>query len=59
MKPPLDGTPDQPTLPMLRVLCYLERQEYSLEWGEVEYANRWYTPAMHLMRDIYRNEVWK
>ena len=58
-RPDIDKTPDFPHLPMMRVLSYLEKQEYTLEWGAVEDANRWYTPARRMMEDIYRAEVWK
>ena len=58
MKPQLDKTPELPLLPILRVLCYLELQEYTLEYGVVEFSNRWYTPARQMMSEIYRNAVW-
>lgn len=58
VKPPLDAVAvEQPLLPLLRVLCYLEDREYTLEFGQVEFANRWYTPARKLVHQVWTDSV--
>lgn len=45
------------------VLCYLERQEYETEYGQVEFDQRTYQPAAQIVREIYwaqlRAASWK
>lgn len=60
MKAPLDDKrliAEFPLHPLLRVLCYLEEREYTLEFGVVAEANRWYGPARKMVHSLYFEQV--
>ena len=58
MKPDMiEMAQDFPNGPLLRVLCYLETQEHTLEFGQVEFSQRWYTPARKIVERIWAKEV--